>query len=268
MQKINFIALFFILLTPSLSWSQINPGTMYDDVEDDLSLGGDIFNNFSEDLEASQVLEDERFYRYGRFFSVNIGAGVTRFTGNRGRAYQENQDPSFSLSVTYFFDFLNAFTLGIDYSKHTMFIDTYVNAYKTDILGAVDVAMLRPFFGLKFYMDTAQHGNAITYSNPHLLVRLEYWYQTNKFPERKDVQRQSGGGIGTAIGAGLEFPIELKKSYLGVEFLWHWVNFFDKYTQDYRAVTSGTNQSDPNIATFEDLTGNSWTLMFSYNITW
>ena len=59
---------------------------MMDMVDDDVSVGSDIFNDFSEDLESSQVLEDERYYRYGRFFSVNLGTGVTNFTGKRGRA--------------------------------------------------------------------------------------------------------------------------------------------------------------------------------------
>ena len=55
-------------------------------MEDDFNVGGDIFSDFNEDLESSQVMEDERFYRYSRFFSLNLGLGVTSFTGNRGLA--------------------------------------------------------------------------------------------------------------------------------------------------------------------------------------
>ena len=44
-------------------------GQIMQEIEDDTVLtGGDIFTDFNEDLESSQVLEDERFYRYGRFF--------------------------------------------------------------------------------------------------------------------------------------------------------------------------------------------------------
>ena len=42
-------------------------------IDSDLNVGGDIFSDFNEDLEASQVMEDERFYRYSRFFAVNLG---------------------------------------------------------------------------------------------------------------------------------------------------------------------------------------------------
>jgi hypothetical protein len=265
----RLISLFIILVTISLnsiplSLAQFNPNNMFDEVDDDLSIEGDIFNNFNEDLEASQVLKDERFYRYGRFFSVNMGLGMTRFTGNRGAAYQQNFDPTFTFSVTYFVDFLTAFSLGIDYSRHAMFIDTVVNGHVDRAIGTVDVSMLRPYLGLKFYMDTANYGNAITYSNPHLILRFEYWYQTNKFIDVRDLPNQTGGGLGGAIGFGLDFPIVIKESYFGFEFLYHWANLPDKFTQDYRAIPA----SDPNIPTYDDLMGNVWTVMVTYNITW
>ncbi|MFN8370597.1 MAG: hypothetical protein U0T83_08250 [Bacteriovoracaceae bacterium] len=84
--------------------------------DDDLTLGGDIFNDFNEDLDAAQVLEDERFYEYGRFFAVNFSMGITTFTGNRGAAY-EDEHPTFGLSVMYFSSFHLAYTLGFALSK-------------------------------------------------------------------------------------------------------------------------------------------------------
>ena len=64
----------------------------------------------------------------------------------------------------------------------------------------------------------------MTYSNPYFVGRLEYWYQTNTFPEKKNLSDESAGGLGTGIGFGLEFPIELKKTYFNVEFLYHYDN--------------------------------------------
>jgi hypothetical protein len=37
-------------------------------MDDDLAVEGDIFNDFNEDLEATQVLEDERFIATVDFF--------------------------------------------------------------------------------------------------------------------------------------------------------------------------------------------------------
>ena len=50
-------------------------------VDDDIELGGDIFSDFSEDITEKEMAEDERFYRYGRFFSFEVGFGGTFFDG-------------------------------------------------------------------------------------------------------------------------------------------------------------------------------------------
>ena len=63
---------------------------------------------------------------------------------------------------------------------------------------------------------------------------MDYWYITNKFEDQSNLDDDTGGGIGFAIGGGFEFPIEIKKTYIGVEFLFHGVNFHDKFTQKFR----------------------------------
>ncbi len=258
--------LLLILLISTTSFAQFGPisDEQEDDSGGDLKLGSsDIFNDFNEDLESSQVLEDERFYRYGRFFSANIGFGFTRFTGNRGAAYVINPDPSIHFSLSYFLNFRSAFVLGIEYSRHTMLIDTFTNGHKTYNLGAVNVNMIRPFLAYKYYFDTADFGNAITYSNPHLIFRMQYWYQNNEFSERPQLDDLSGGGIGTGVGFGLEFPVKLKEYYIGVEGIFHQANFLDKFTSDYQQI------DDPNSTYgFQDLTGNAFTLFITFNNTW
>ena len=255
------LLLLFLLLTPTLSWAQ-SPEQINQELEDEFTAGSDIFSDFNEDLEASQVLEDERFYRYGRFFSVNLGGGFTTFTGNRGNAYDDNH-PTFHLSTNYFMDFQQAIMIGVEYSKHTAIIDTLTNGSQVKPFGAIQTDMTRVFVGYKYYIDTTDLGTAITYSNPYFIGRLEYWYQTNKFIDRPELPKDKGGGIGTGIGAGLEFPVELKKSYVGVEFLFHVVNFFDKYTQDYRKIDKPGSTYG-----YEDLTGNVLSIMITYNFTW
>lgn len=252
-----------LIFAATAALAQSNEQVMQE-IDDDLTPGQDIFSDFNEDLESAQVLEDERFYRYGRFFSVNLGGGFTFFSGNRGRAYEENH-PSFHLSTNYFLDFQKAIALGIEYSKATMVLDTVVNGYPDQgRLGAVVTDYTRVFVGYKYYIDTTDLGTAITYSNPHFIGRLEYWYQSTKFIDRPSIPKDKGGGLGTGIGMGLEFPIELKQSYVSVELLYHMVNFSDKYTQDFRQIP---NRPDSTYG-YEDLTGNVITLMFTYNFTW
>lgn len=261
MKRLNLLLLFLLLPLTALGQST---DQIMQELEDDVTVGGDIFSDFNEDLESAQVLEDERFYRYGRFFSVNLGGGFTTFTGNRGKFYEDNH-PSFHLSVNYFIDFQRAIILGLEYSKHTAIVDTVVNGFPTQgNLGAVVTDFTRVFVGYKYYIDTSDLGTAITYSNPHFIGRLEYWYQSTKYIDQPTLPKNTGGGIGTGVGVGLEFPIELKESYVSVEALYHVVNFEDKFTQDYRQIPG---EEDSKFG-FEDLTGNVISLIFTYNFTW
>ena len=134
------------------------------------------------------------------------------------------------------------------------------------ILGAVHTSLLRPYFGFRYYIDTTDLGTAITYANPYFVGRLEYWYQTNRF-ESEDIDDKAGGGIGTGVGFGMEFPMQIKKSYFNIEFKFHTVNFFDKYTMEYRKIEN----PEPNKTSaygYDDLTGNVYSIFTSYNVNW
>lgn len=262
-RQITFLVLmkYLLFLLFTLSALAQSPAEL---IDDDFNVGGDIFSDFNEDLEAAQVAEDERFYRYSRFFGVNLGVGATTFTGNRGLVYTDNH-PSFALTLMYFIDFQNVFIMGFEYSKHTYFVDGFVFGVDEQ-LGAVETNLLRPFFGFRYYIDTSDLGTAITYSNPYFVGRLEYWYQTNIYLDNDDLSDESQGGIGTGFGFGLEFPIELKVSYFNVEFMYHIVNFFDKNTTDYRRDPSRSEATSGN--TVDDLQGDVLTFFASYNISW
>ena len=233
-------------------------------VDDDLNVGGDIFTDFNEDVEASQVLEDERYYRHGRFFVFQIGLGVTSFDGNRGIAY-DNDHPSYQMSVGYFSDFQTSYHLGFEYSKHNFFLEESTQRFPVTPVGSVDVSALRVFFAYRHYFDTADLGTAITYSNPYFTGRMEYWYLTNKYIDQTGLADDVGGGLGVGFGVGLEFPMKLKESYMNIELLFHRVNFHDKNTQAYRGVDSNGNY---NGRGYDDLTGNSFSLMTSYVMNW
>ncbi len=226
--------------------------------DDDLSLSGDIFNDFNEELESSKITEDERYYAYGRFFSFQIGAGLTSFSGNRGIAY-ENDPPTFGLGMQYFMDFNSSFGLGVEYSRHHFLIDQPVNSYSSP-LGNVEVNMLRTHFYYRYYFDTSNLGTAITYSNPYFTSRLEYWYTTNKFTDQSLMPNEKGGGLGFGLGGGLEFPIVLRETYLNIEFLYHTVNFFDKFTQKYAPKQSNYG--------YEDLSGDAYSTIVYFVLGW
>ncbi len=262
MKKLLFpLFLSLLLLSQTTSYAQ----GLFDIDDEDMKVGGDIFTDFNEDLDASHVVEDERYYRYGRFFSVNISLGMTAFNGNRGLAY-ENEHPSFGFSLLYFQDFKSAFGLGLAFSKHHMFLGDPVEGFQ-DFNGAdetgpgfISINMLRIYFSYRYYMDTSNLGTAITYSNPYFIGRIEYWYQTNKYIDQDEIGDASGGAFGFGFGGGLEFPLKMKESYLGIEMLMHIAPFFDKYTLLYKGMSPGTG--------YDDLTGYGFSTMVNYVINW
>jgi hypothetical protein len=257
LRKIWCLFSLILWIIPATSLSQFD-GMNID--EDDLNIGGDIFNDFNEDLDDAQVLEDERFYRYGRFFAVNFSLGLTTFQGNRGSAYIDDH-PTFGMGLFYFLDFDTSMGIGWAFSKHHFFIDEAVNGFNPNPPGTIEVNVFRFFFGGRYYLDTANLGTAITYANPYLTARMEYWYITNKFSDLANFGDDTGGGFGFGLGVGGEFPIKIKESYLGVEVLLHQVNFHDKFTQRYRALPG-------NDFGYDDLTGNSVSAMVSYVMNW
>lgn len=262
------VSLFSSLLFLTLLQLQVNavyadfgsPEAITDVDEDEFSIGGDIFSDFNEDLESAQVMEDERFYRYGRFYSLNLGAGMTTFTGNRGAAY-EDRHPTLGLSLNYFLNFRTAFVLGFAYSKHYLVINDPVLGFRNRGPGLIEVNMFRTFFGMRYYLDTFDLGTAITYSNPYIIGRMEFWNQTNKFVDSPNIPNDSNGAIGAAFGLGFEFPMELKQSYINVEILYHTVNFNDTYTQLYRPIEGSSGG-------YEDLRGAVFSTMISYTMSW
>lgn len=271
MKKIITTLLFILLAASTLNvHAQEASNDIFSADDDDLNVGGDIFTDFNEDVESAKLVEDERFYRYGRFFSFNLSLGLTTFDGNRGLAY-ENLPPTYGMSFTFFKDFQSAYGLGLEFSKHSMFLKDAVKAFpdtggecaktKGCPPGLVEVSMLRVFFAYRYYIDTANLGTAITYSNPYLIGRMEYWYTANKYVDQKELPTAKGGGLGAGVGFGLEFPIELKESYIGLEFLFHSVAFFDKNSVDYAPLNDGEYG-------FENLGGNVYSTMLSYVFNW
>jgi hypothetical protein len=258
---IAFLFIFINIVGWNISAQEGNDIFAADD--DDLNIGGDIFTDFNEDVENSKVVEDERFYRFGRFFAFNAGLGHTWFDGTRGTAYT-NFAPSYHLSFSFFKDFQNALNLGLEYSKHSFFLAGPTKGkptYNSPGPGLVEVNMMRVFLGYRHYLETANLGTAITYSNPYFIGRVEYWYQTNKYVDQTALRPETGGGLGMGLGFGLEFPIELKESYWGLEFLLHSVNFWDKNTNNYQPNTVG----GPG---YHDMGGNGYSLMIDYVFNW
>ena len=89
MKKTSFILFLFLALNVSymnITVAQDAPNDIFAADDDDLNVGGDIFTDFSEDVENSQLVEDERFYRYGRVVFFIMSLGLKTIDGKSGVA--------------------------------------------------------------------------------------------------------------------------------------------------------------------------------------
>lgn len=231
--------------------------------DDDLSSeSNNIFSDFQEDVGTKEVQEDERFYRYGRFVSTAFGMGLTSFTGNRGKAYHD-QHPTLSVGFIYFSDFQSAFGIGIEYSKHFMYLDNPTIDTADESYGTIEVTFLRPHLAYRYYLDTSDLSSLLTYANPYFIGRLEYWYQSRKFSDY-DGSSDSNGSVGASLGMGIELPIDLKKNFIGLQFLAHKVTLEDT---DNGQFDIG-NCSGEKCYGYTDLKGMGYSIITSYLFSW
>lgn len=256
------IILFFFLISHS-AWAQ---DATFDDGEADFELGGDIFNDYSEGIESTRIQERENFFNYSNFFSVDFNIGWTTFDGNRGQAFQENSSPGFGLGVNYYFESNVTFGTGFNYTQNYFTIDEPVYGYPDPLAlpGNITVENWRYYGSLRYYIDTSNLGSALTFANPYLVGRLEYWDVTYKFKNQPIYPDQKGKGVGWGFGLGLQFPLKMKQYNIGVEFLVHSVDWSDKYTQAYAPIEK--DGQPVSGYGYENLNGLAYDLFMGFNL--
>ena len=193
--------------------------------------------NSSEDEDA-----DTTYFQYGRFFGLSLGLGYEAATGNRGYLYQP-AFPRFELKVHYWFDFQFALNLGIFFANHNF--DYLGKNYSVKLIGyGVD---------FKYYFDVRDAAAALSFCNPFLIagVGAISKSQTDSPTGAPDTD----SSFSFSAGAGLEFPISYKKTYLIIEGRYHTQSFADTVDDSFK-------QRVP------DLSGGFMTLMFDLLFTW
>lgn len=185
----------------------------------------DPFSDYSEFDEASDEEADINFFRNGRFFTVGLAGGMRGFTGNFAKTYQAA--PTFGLYLSYFFDLRLAFSMGFMTGDNAATLETVTTSYP----GNVSFTSFN--FDLKYYFNTQNVTRGLADLNPYLIGGFAQYYRTYTFEGLEGYGRDSTLGI--EFGAGLEVPLMRKKAYLGIQGMYHYVNFKDengKYLND------------------------------------
>lgn len=200
----------------------------------------DPFSDYSEFDEASDEEADINFFRNGRFFTVGLAAGMRGFTGNFAKEY--SSAPTFGLYLTYFFDLRLALSLGFLTGDNNATIGTA----NGDYVGNVSFTTIN--LDLKYYLNTQNVTRGLADLNPYLIGGFAQVYRTYTLSGIEGYSRDST--MGFEIGAGLEVPLMRKKAFLGIQAMYHYVNFSDenaKYVNDGTSSVPLTNTMSGDI---------------------
>jgi hypothetical protein len=178
----------------------------------------DPFSDYSEFDEASDEEADINFFRNGRFFTVGVQGGMRGYTGNFNKAY--GSAPVYGLTLSYFSDLRLAFSLGFMTGDSPATISTVNQTYT----GNVSFTTLN--FDLKYYLNTQNVTRGLADLNPYIIGGFAQFYRTYTLAGLDGYSRDSTMGI--ELGAGLEIPLMRRKAYLGVQGMYHYVNFSDE----------------------------------------
>ena len=198
------------------------------------------YTKYGEFNSEEDEAEDTRFFQYGRFFGLSLGAGYEGATGNKGLLYNGGF-PAFEMKVHYWFDFQLAMTLGVYTAKH--FFNGALEAYQDDPNAPhrYDLTLFKVGADLRYYFDTKDLSAPITFAGPYVTVGFGSYSRTltDKTAADDPIQETS---IGFNFGAGLEFVLKPKKSYFNIETKFHSVTFED--SDSGVTLTGGTRLPD------------------------
>ncbi len=204
------------------------------------------FTEYGEFNEANEEEADAQFFQFGRFFGISLGLGTEAVDGNRGLLWQGGF-PLIDFKVHYWFDFNLALTLGFYTASH------YFSAPTT---GQVNVSMFRAGIDLKYYFSVKNLSSALSFASPYLIGGVGA-YSKSEYSPLTGGTPTSLGSVGVAAGAGLEFTLSPKKTYLEIEGKINVVPFYDSSSTAYLV-----SRNIPNLS------GNFWTISSNLLLTW
>jgi hypothetical protein len=202
------------------------------------------YGEFNEEKEEEEELN---FFQNGRFFGVSLGLGIETADGNRGTLWKGGF-PLVDLKLHYWFDFNFALDLDFYYTQHN---------YTTGNTGAVNIALYRAGIDLKYYFDTKNISAPISFANPYLIVGLGDYSETESGATiTNSGTPNNSSAIGFAGGAGVEFAVKPRSTYITLE-------------GKINIVTFDLDQTG-NFAQYglSDTTGNLYTFVASILFTW
>lgn len=178
----------------------------------------DPFADYSEFDEATDEEADIYFFKNGRFFSIGLIAGYRMFTDTMGQIYEAN--PSFGLSLSYFFDLRLAAQVSYTTGDHPFNFTANSNQYS----GKLTVSGFA--FDLKYFLNVQNVTKGISEFNPYIFGGISQLSRELRRSDSDETGKDSS--MAFQVGIGTEFPMVKNKYHLGLEAIYQYVNFPDE----------------------------------------
>lgn len=194
--------------------------------EEDVSADDtyDPFADFSEFEASADEEADIHFFKNGRFFNMAFLLGARAWTQNLAEI--TDPAPVYGIYLTYFFDIRTALQVSFVHGEHSLNIipDTGPDGPYEGFTGNVALTVISA--DIKYYFNTSNITRGFADLNPYLIGGFSMNQRTISVAGEDVLAKSSPTGV--QAGFGLEVPIARNKMYMGLQFMYHYVNFPDE----------------------------------------
>lgn len=194
----------------------------------------DPFTDYSEYDDSTEEEADINFFRNGRFLTFGLLTGYRGFTENYARAYKPALIYGFNFS--YFFDLRLALNFGYQTGDHGVAFETKGNV-NTRYQGEISFSTID--LNLKYYFNTKNVTRGLADLNPYFLGGVAQFTRTYNLTNV--LSSGSERAFGLNLGGGIEIPMLKRRSFLGLQFVYHPVTFSDE-SREFISDDTGNSQ--------------------------
>ncbi|MGZ3692214.1 MAG: outer membrane beta-barrel protein [Pseudobdellovibrio sp.] len=217
LRKILLLVLFCVSLFHQHAHAQSN---------NDVDEGFDPFSDYNEVEQSAEEEADINFFKNGRFLTIGALIGYRGYTDGFSQAY--SSAVSWGVQFSYFFDLQTAISLsystadsGVDFFS---FNDANFTSVSQHYTGTVNIQTFD--INAKYYFNTENVTKGLAELNPYVL--LGFGQFTRTYNLSRELPLTPDKPIGFKIGTGIEIPIMRHKAYIGLQALYHFVQFPDE----------------------------------------
>lgn len=193
----------------------------------DVDESFDPFADYNEFEQQTEEEADINFLRNGRYLTLAFITGYRGYIGGGfAQAYKGNID--YGAEFTYFFDMQIAASLSYITGDHSVtfqsFTDPGFTSFSRDYSGTVNIQMFD--FHVKYYFNTDNVTKGLADLNPYALIGSGYYVRSYSLNQNLGIDPDKA--VGFKVAGGIEIPLLKRRSYLGLQATYRYVQFVDE----------------------------------------